>query len=295
MMPRFDRRLLRARFAAAADRYDEVAVLQHEVESRLLESALSLQPEPARIVDVGCGPGRALALLQQRYRRATVLGVDLALPMLRRARKAGGFWRSLPVACAEAGALPLPDASVDLLFSSLCLQWVDDLPATLDEFRRVLRPGGRMLLSTFGPDTLVELREAWSAAGRDAQVSPFPGIAAFGDLVMAQGFRDPVLDRDVFTLSYASVDDLVAELRAIGANNARTDRPRGLAGRAGWQAMREHYSQHRDHEGRLPATYEVVYVQARAPEPGQPRRSRMGEIATIPVGAIQRRPPRQAG
>ena len=80
MMPRFDRRLLRARFAAAADRYDEVAVLQHEVESRLLESALSLQPEPARIVDVGCGPGRALALLQQRYRRATVLGVDLARP-----------------------------------------------------------------------------------------------------------------------------------------------------------------------------------------------------------------------
>lgn len=295
MMPRYDRRLLRARFAAAADRYDEVAVLQHEVESRLLESALSLQPEPQRIVDVGCGPGRALSMLRQRYRRGSVLGIDLALPMLRRARKAGGFWRSLPVACADACALPLPDGSVDLLFSSLCLQWVDDFPAALDEFRRVLRPGGRLLLATFGPDTLLELREAWAAAGRMAQVSSFPGIAVLGDLVMAQGFRDPVLDRDLFTLSYAAVDDLVGELRAIGANNARSDRPRGLAGRQAWQAMREHYGLRRDEEGRLPATYEVIYVQARAPEAGQPRRSAAGEIATIPVSAIQRRPPRPAG
>ena len=291
----FDRRLLRARFGAAARRYDEVAVLQREVESRLLESALALQPAPARIVDVGCGPGRALALLRRRYRQAQVLGVDLALPMLRLARKAGGFWRSMPVACADAAALPLPDASVDLLFSSLCLQWLDDVPAALDEFRRVLRPGGRLLLATFGPDTLLELREAWAAAGRHAQVSQFPGIAQLGDLLMTQGYRDPVLDRDVFTLSYERVDDLVAELRAIGANNARADRPRGLAGRGAWQTFREHYGQWRDAEGRLPATYEVLYVQARAPQPGQPRRGADGEIATIPISAIHRRPPRTGG
>lgn len=288
----FDRRLLRARFGAAARRYGKVAVLQREVETRLLESALALPVAPARILDVGCGPGRALALLRRRYRQSAVVGVDLAVPMLRIARKAGGLWRSLPVLCADAAALPLPDASVDLLFSSLCLQWLDDLPAALDEFRRVLRPGGRLLLATFGPDTLVELREAWAAAGRHAQVSPFPGIAALGDLVMAQGFRDPVLDRDLFTLSYARVDDLVEELRAIGANNARADRSRGLAGRTAWQAMRDHYQGLRDEEGRLPASYEVIYVQARAPEPGQPRRGANGEIATIPVSAIRRRVPK---
>lgn len=288
----FDRRLLRARFGAAAQRYGKVAVLQREVETRLLESALDLPVAPARILDVGCGPGRALALLSRRYRQSQVVGIDLAVPMLKAARKAGGFWRALPVVCADAAALPLPDASVDLLFSSLCLQWLDDLPAALDEFRRVLRPGGRLLLATFGPETLVELREAWAAAGRHAQVSPFPGIAALGDLVMAQGFRDPVLDRDLFTLSYARVDDLVDELRAIGANNARADRPRGLAGRSGWQAMRRHYEGLRDGEGRVPASYEVIYVLARAPEHGQPRRGAAGEIATIPVDAIRRRSPR---
>lgn len=291
----FDRRLLRARFGAAAQRYGEVAVLQREVESRLLESALALPSPPERIVDVGCGPGRALALLARRYRRSTTLGIDLAVPMLKLARKAGGFWRPLSVACGDAAALPLPDASVDLLFSSLCLQWLDDVPAVLDEFRRVLRPGGRMMLATFGPQTLIELRDAWAAAGRHTQVSPFPGMAALGDLVMAQGFRDPVLDRDLFTLSYASADDLVAELRAIGANNARADRSRGLAGRGAWQRFREHYEHFRDDEGRLPASYEVFYVQARAPEPGQPRRGAGGEIATIPVSAIRRRPPRGEG
>lgn len=291
MNTRFDRRLLRARFADAARRYDEIAVLQHEVESRLLESALDLQPAPQRIADVGCGPGRALALLRRRYRQALAVGVDLALPMLRLARRAGGVWRDLPVLCADAAALPLPDSSIDLLFSSLCLQWIDDVPAALDEFRRVLRPGGRLLLATFGPDTLVELRAAWAAAGRHAQVSDFPGIAELGDLVMAQGFRNPVLDRDVFTLSYTRLDDLVAELRAIGANNARSDRPRGLTGRRAWQAMRAHYESLRDGEDRLPATYEVIYVQAHAPQPGQPRRGSAGEIATIPVSAIRRRPP----
>ena len=98
----------------------------------------------------------------RRYRRSTTLGIDLAVPMLKLARKAGGFWRPLSVACGDAAALPLPDASVDLLFSSLCLQWLDDVPAVLNEFRRVLRPGGRMMLATFGPQTLIELRDAWA-------------------------------------------------------------------------------------------------------------------------------------
>ncbi len=292
MSIRFDRRLLARRFSHAAGDYARIAVLQREVESRLLERLDQMTSSPGVVLDVGAGPGRAAGEMRRRFRGARVVALDLAPAMLALARRQGGLWRPLPVLCADAGALPLADASVDLLFSSLCLQWTTDLPATLAEFRRVMRPGALLLLSTFGPDTLHELRDAWAQADDRAHVSDFPDISVLGDTLLHQGFRDPVLDRDLFTLSYARVDDLVDELRAIGANNARADRPRGLAGRSGWQAMRRHYEGLRDGEGRVPASYEVIYVLARAPEHGQPRRGAAGEIATIPVDAIRRRVPR---
>ncbi len=288
----FDRRLLGRRFGAAAQRYAAVAALQREVESRLLEGIERVTAAPSVVLDIGSGPGRATGVLRKRFRQAHVIALDIALPMLGQARKQGSWWHPVSAICADAASLPLADASIDLLFSSLCLQWVDDVPAALAEFRRVLRPGGLMLVATFGPDTLVELREAWAAADTRAHVSHFAPMAAVGDALMAQGFRDPVLDRDVFTLSYGALDDLIGELRAIGANNARRDRSRGLAGRTAWARMRAAYDTFRDVDSRYPATYEVIYLQAVGPEPGQPRRDAAGEIATIPISAIRRRPPR---
>lgn len=289
-MSAYDRRLLRRRFGRAADRYAAVAALQREVESRLLERLDHVAGAPATILDVGAGPGRAAAAMRKRFRGAEVIALDFALPMLKQARRRS-WWRPPHVVCADAAALPLADGSIDLLFSSLCLQWLDDVPSALAEFRRVLRPGGLMLLATFGPDTLAELRTAWATADTAPHLSEFPPMAALGGALTAQGFRDPVLDRDLFTLSYASLDDLLSELRTIGANNARRDRPRGLGGRNAWQRMRAAYETLRDGDGRYPATYEAIYVQAFAPPPGQSRRSGGAEIATIPVSSI-RRPPR---
>lgn len=292
MKASFDRALLRRRFGRAAPGYAAVAKLQQEAESRLLEQVADLATTPSVVLDVGCGPGRASAALARRWRDAHVIGIDLALPMLRLARRARGWLRRLPVVCADAGRLPLPDASVDLLFSSLCLQWLDEPRAALAEFARVLRPGGTLLASSFGPGTLAELRQAWAAADERGHVSEFAPMAVLGDALLAQGFADPVLDRDLFTLSYPDLDGLLRELRAIGANNARSDRPRGLAGKDGWRRMRAAYAGLVDAEGRWPASYEVIYLRALAPGPGQPRRSGGVEIATVPVGAIRRRPRR---
>ncbi len=288
MSARFDRRLLARRFSRAAGDYARIAVLQREVESRLLERLDQVTQPPGVVLDVGAGPGRAAGEMRRRFRAARVIALDLAPAMLTLARRQGSLWRPLPVLCADAGALPLADASVDLLFSSLCLQWLPDLPATLAEFRRVLRPGALMLLSTFGPDTLHELRHAWAQADERAHVSDFPDIGVLGDTLLHQGFRDPVLDRETFTLNYAGLDELLAELRGIGANNARVDRSRGLAGKSAWQRMRAAYALLRDDEGRYPASYEVIYAQAFAPDPGAPRRLAGAEIATIPVSAIGR-------
>jgi malonyl-CoA O-methyltransferase len=280
----FDRRQLRRAFGRAAADYQTVAVLQREVETRLLEQLEYVKTAPARIVDVGCGPGRATALLRQRWPKAHVIGLDLALPMLRQAR--GPWWRPLPRLCADAAALPLAEASVDLLFSSLCLQWVDDLPATLAGFRRVLRPGGMLLFSTFSAETLVELRQAFASADTaDVHVSPFLPMQQVGDALLAAGFRDPVLDADRFTLTYAEPRELMRELRAIGAGNARLDRRRSLTGKARMQRALAAYEQFRV-GGTLPATYEVCYAHAWGPEPGQPRREAGLDIASVPLARV---------
>jgi malonyl-CoA O-methyltransferase len=280
----FDRFQIRRAFGRAAPDYSAVAVLQREVEARLLEQLEYLQAAPARILDVGCGPGRASAVLARRFPKAQTIALDLALPMLRRA--GGSRFRPRPRLCADAQALPLAEASVDLLFSSLCLQWVEDLPATLAGFRRVLRPGGMLLFSTFGDGTLDELRQAFAAADAGgAHVSPFLPLQRVAEAVLAAGFRDPVLDADRFTLTYPEPAVLMRELRAIGAGNALAGRRRTLTGKGRMQRAFAAYEALR-HDGRLPATYEVGYLQAWGPVPGQPRHERGQSIASMPVQAI---------
>lgn len=282
----FDHRRIRLAFGRAAGDYAATAVLQKEVESRLLEQLDYLTRAPTRVLDAGCGPGRASRALKQRWPGAQVLALDLALPMLREARKQAGWWRPR-FACAQADvrALPVADASVDVLFSNLCIQWVIDLPALFAEWRRVLAPGGLLLLSTFGPRTLHELRDAFAAADSDPHVSPFPTIQHVGDALLASGFRDPVLDGDDFTLTYPDVRGLMHELRAIGAGNALGARRRTLTGKAHMQRVFDAYESHR-HDGVLPASYEVIYAHAWGPEPGQPRRSGGVDLAAVPLSRI---------
>ena len=260
------------------------------MESRLLEQLEVLgEKRPLRVLDVGSGPGRASGAIKGRWPKSEVIALDLALPMLRQVGRHTRFWRPVKRLCADASHLPLADGSVDLLFSSLCLQWVQDLPAALAEFRRVLRPGGLLLFSTFGPDTLVELREAYLEAGeRQPPLSPFAAIQQVGDALMAAGFRNPVVQRELFTLTYPDVMTLLRELRAIGAGDARVQRPRGLGGRGRQRAMVAAYESRRE-EGRLPSTWEVLTAMAWAPEAGAPRREGESDIATFPADRIPRR------
>jgi malonyl-CoA O-methyltransferase len=188
--------------------------------------------------------------------------------------------------CADAQALPLADASVDLVHSSLCLQWCEDPGLALAEFRRVLRPDGLLLFSTFGPDTLRELRAAFADVDRMPHVSRFIDMHDIGDALLASGFRDPVLERDDFTLTYADARDLMRELRAIGATNADALRQRSLTGKAHLAGVVAAYERFR-RNGVLPATYEVVYAIARAPLAGQPVRSRDGDVASFPIDRLR--------
>ncbi len=308
----FDTRHVRRAFSRSAASYTAAAALQREVESRLFET-LDYYAEgrdaaaqaPAVVVDLGCGPGHGTRALQARWPKAQVLALDLALPMLRQHETSSSsgassglartLARMLPGAlagarapariCADARALPLAEHSVDLLFSNLCLQWVEDLPAVFAGFRRVLRPGGMLVVSTFGPDTLHELRAAFATDASAPHVSPFASIAQFGDALIASGFRNPVLDRDQLVTHYPDLPALMREQRAIGATNALQTRRHTLTGRGRFAAAAAAYEGWRDAAG-LPATWEVISALAWAPDHGVPIREGGEDVARFPASAI---------
>jgi len=293
----FDHRQVRRAFSRAAHHYDDAAALQREVGARLLESLAYYEVHgdgtrsPQVVLDVGCGPAHAAVEMQKRWPKAQVLALDIALPMLREAKHNAGGWRPFArrprALCADARALPVRDGSVDVLYSNLCLQWVEDLPAVFAGFRRVLKPDGLMLLSTFGPDTLFELRQAFAHADSAPHVNPFASIAQFGDALIAAGFKDPVLDRDEFTLTHESLGELMRELRTLGATNALNTRRRSLTGRQRFARAAQAYEQWRDEKGRLPATWEVVTAHAWGPPPGAPIRFGGIDEVRVPVSNIR--------
>ena len=282
-----DTATVRRDFDRASAGYDESAVLQRRVREQLLDRLGWVRITPAVIVDLGCGTGHAARALCERWPGARVLAVDSAPGMLREAARHGDATHRFDLLRADARALPLPAASVDLVFSSLMLQWCDDPDTVFAECLRVLRPHGLLSFTTLGPGTLAELREAWRAADDYVHVSPFADMHALGDGLLRAGFAEPVLDVERCTLTYGDVRRLMRDLKAIGAQNATANRPRGLTGRRRLQAVEAAYEPYR-REGLLPASYEVVFGQAWAPAAEPARRRRPGEFA-IAAAMIGRR------
>ncbi len=283
----FDKQRVRQNFGRAATSYEKHDVLQQEVQSALLERLDFYTADPGRIVDVGAGTGRGTALLKKRYAKAEVIAVDLALPMLRAAKQHATWLKPFQRVCAEATALPLADHSVDVLHSNLCFQWIDDLKALFAECVRVLKPGGLLAFSTFGPDTLKELRASWAEADQQPHVSRFLDMHDVGDAMLAAGLRDPVLDVHRYTLTYSEPRKLLEELQGLGATNADQTRERGLTGKARYKRMLAAYETMRL-DGRIPATWEVVTAHAWGPPPGQGRRGADGgEIASFSVDSLR--------
>jgi malonyl-CoA O-methyltransferase len=258
-----DNAWVRRSFDRASAGYDAAAVLQAEVRGALLERLDLTVLKPRVVLDVGAGTGHASRALQRRYPGAQVIALDFSLGMLRVAARQRSWLRPFSRVCAAAELLPLADSSVDLLVSSCMLQW-SDLDAALAEFRRVLAPRGLLTFTTLGPDSLRELRHAWTQVDAHTRVSQFMDMHDVGDALVRAGFAAPVLDVDRYTLFYSDVRRLAADLKAIGARNATAGRPRGLTTPRKFAGMQAAYERYRT-EGRLPATYEVVFGQAWAP------------------------------
>jgi malonyl-CoA O-methyltransferase len=269
--PFVDSRQVRRNFArAAASGYDAVAVLQREVGSRMLERLDYVKIDPGRVLDLGCGTGASLGALSERYANSQVLGADISEAMLQAGRKERSRLRWLlpflrasrkasALVSADTLALPFTSGSVGLIWSNLMLHWLDDPVPAFREMHRVLNVGGLLMFSTFGPDTLKELRASFSDGYVHTQ--RFADMHDYGDMLLACGFADPVMDVEVLTMTYSSIDDLFRDLRQSGAACAMQARRHGLMGRSTWHAARAEYEKHIS-QGRLPATFEVVYGHA---------------------------------
>jgi malonyl-CoA O-methyltransferase len=280
-------------FHRASPRYDAAAHLQATVRDELLSRLDGLTVTPDVVLDLGAGTGVATAALKRRYRRAQVIALDLAPGMLRETRRRSRFWRPLQAVAGDAMRLPLRDASVDLVFSSLMFQWCDDLDAALSGCARVLKPGGLLLFSSFGPETLRELRAAWATVDDAVHVNHFVDMHDLGGALQRAGLAEPVLDVDRHVLHYADAMALMRELKSIGAHNVNAGRSRALTGRQRLARMTAHYETRRTPTG-LPATYEVVYATAWRPAAAEPRIAVAAEsrvsLATLTASLRRRRP-----
>ena len=255
---RFDRQAVAAAFDRASGTYDAAAHLQREVRAELLGRLDYFRLAPATVLDLGAGTGATAAELARRYRRARVLALDIAPGMLRAARRRQRPWRRFGRICADAHALPLRSGSVDLVFSSLMLQWSDRPERVFAECARVLKPGGLLLFSTFGPDTLEELRAAWATVDSTPHVSVFPGMPGLAAALQHAHLAEPVLDAERLVRHYPDVRALLQELKTIGARNAAAARARGLTGPRTLGRMIASYEQRREARG-IPATWEIIH------------------------------------
>ena len=254
-----DRRAVTRAFDRASVSYDAAAELQARVRDELVGRLSELRVEPAIVLDLGAGTGHSTRALKRKFPKALVIAADIAPGMLAQARQQSRWLRRFERVRADAYSLPFRHASVDLVFSSLMLQWCDDLDAVFGEIARVLKPGGLLLFSTFGPGTLAELREAWAAGDASNHVNHFFDPQALGAALMHAGLAEPVLDVDRIVMKYDDAFALMRELKSIGAHNVTNGRPRGLTGRRRLEAMTRAYEALRS-DGKLPATYEVIHA-----------------------------------
>lgn len=263
-----DKRRVKASFDQSASRYDEVAVLQREVARRLIERLDYIRFTPESILDIGCGTGGNSQDLMRVYPKARVISADLSTGMVEHARRHGSRWQRWrgrqSFLAADMEHLPLADASVDMVFSNLTVQWCQDLEQVFRECRRVLKPGGMLMYSTLGPDTLKELRHSWQQADGYVHVNAFMDMHDVGDAMIRARLAEPVMDVEHFTLTYREVNQLMRELKILGAHNINAGRAHGLTGKAAYQSMCQAYEGYR-RDGVLPLTYEVVYGHAWGP------------------------------
>lgn len=289
MIAQLDQTKIAQRFSKAAKTYDPVAVLQQQVGKSLLERLQGIRCQPKTILDLGCGTGYFENFLKKLYPTAKIVGLDKSNGMLIQAQLKEAEYQLTDInwvnGCAED--LPFNDHSFDLVYSNLMLHWSNNFVKCLKEVYRVLKPGGLLLFSMVGPDTLQELRYCWQTIDDQPHIHLFVDMHDLGDNLLQTSFAHPVMDIEYFTLLYSEALDLMKELKQLGVQNLAINRHRGLTSKGTLKKLLQTYEDFRSKEGKLPATWEIIYGHAWSIEKQLGKQNGTDEIR-IPLNSIIR-------
>ena len=255
-------------FSNAADTYDAAAIVQQEICDRALERLQMLKLEPSTILDIGSGTGKSVRGLQTQFPKSHVIASDVAMPMLMYLNQMqASLQHKASIVCCDAEKLSIKDESVDLIFSTSTFQWCEDLNLVFTECLRILKPDGVLVFTSFGPDTLKELRQSWACVDQQDHVHQFIDMHYIGDLLLANNYTDPVVDMELITIEYQHVRQLLKDLKDTGSRSKfdieENNFSSGLMGKNKFQQFEVAYESHRQNNGLLPASYEIIYGYAR--------------------------------
>ncbi|MCP0914090.1 MULTISPECIES: malonyl-ACP O-methyltransferase BioC [Legionella] len=273
-------------FNTHAAEYEEHAKVQLEIGERLFARLQYLKVQPRYVLDLGCGTGFFSQKLKQYYPAAHVIGLDLAHAMLLQAKKKQRFWKKWPLVTGDMTALPFAANLFDLVFANQVVHWSQPLSAVFAELSRIMKPDGCLMFTTLGPDTFLELRQAWSVVDHHAHTNEFTDMHDLGDLLLAEHFLDPVVDMEKLTMHYSTLPQLVNALKSQGVRNINSSRNRGLTGKKTWQKFTAAMGNLRTTMGKYPLTYEVVYGHAWK---GAGRRIGTGTETLISVDSLRKK------
>jgi malonyl-CoA O-methyltransferase len=247
-------------FNRAAQTYNQAAIIHQEVGMRLLDRLDLIKLDPGVILDLGSGPGFFVSPLTEKYPKAHIVKLDIAANMLRFSNKNNSSqYTSI---CGDGEYLPLKNHSVDFVFSNCVFHWFVNPQKVLSEIRRVLKPEGLLLFSTFGPDTLKELRESFSTIDQNTHVNTFMDMHHIGDMLVQTQLLDPVMDMEIITLTYQNLMGLIQDLKNTGENYVNRPEPTGLSAKGTLDKLMNAYEHYRTKDSLLPATFEVIYGHA---------------------------------
>jgi SAM-dependent methyltransferase len=253
--------------------------------------AQMLGPATFLVDRVAAELGERLAVVLRQFERAADLGTPT--DALRRVLAESGKVGTTADVVADEEALPFAAGSLDLVVSALALQFVNDLPGTLIQIRRALKPDGLLLAALISGDSLAELRQAFAQAesevegGVSPRVAPFADLRDLGVLLQRAGFALPVVDSDRLTVRYKTVLDLMRDLRRMGATNVLTERRRAPLRRRTLFRMAEIYAERfSDADGRLRATFEIAWLSGWAPHESQQKPLKPGSATARLADAL---------
>ncbi|MFI3197812.1 MAG: malonyl-ACP O-methyltransferase BioC [Methylococcaceae bacterium] len=256
-----DKARIKRSFAAASDTYDSVAELQRTVGRELLQ-AIDTTHLTGTLLDLGCGTGFLTGELLARSRYESMIALDIALPMLQAAQGKLVDQPNINYICADAEHLPLGGQRIDAVLSNLALQWCRNLDAVFTDIKRVLKPEGQLVFSTFGPQTLHELKSAWATVDHYSHVNEFYSEAQLKHFLLQAGFKNSQVKSTVYISRYQSVWTLMQELKHLGAQHVVAGRNKKLTTQTAMQKMITAYETQKVSD-QIPATFEVISVIAK--------------------------------